>query len=218
VNRFVELSHPIEDGMVTYPGFPPPAITDHVSREASRARYAPGTEFHFGHINMVANTGTYLDAPSHRFADGIDIADLPLARLAALRGVVVDRPGTVRAIPAVTLDGVDVTGRAVLFRTGWDRHWRTEAYGVDHPYLTDACATTLVERGAALVGIDSLNIDDTATGERPIHTALLGAGIPIVEHLCGLDALDGAFTFFAVPAPVRGIGSFPVRAFALSAD
>ena len=213
----MELSHPIEDGMVTYPGFPVPAISDYVSREASRARYAPGTEFHFGHVSMVANTGTYLDAPSHRFADGIDIAGLPLARLAGLAGVVVEWPGPGRAIPAATLDGIDVTDRAVLFRTGWDRHWRTEAYGVDHPYLADACATALVERGATLVGIDSLNIDDTATGERPIHTTLLGAGIPIVEHLCGLDALAGAFTFFAVPAPVRRMGSFPVRAFAIPA-
>src|SRR4051812_24081199 len=212
--RLIDLSHAVEDGMVTYPGLPGPVITDHLSREASRERYALGTEFQIGRIDMVANTGTYLDAPSHRWADGVDLAGLALESLALLPGVVVRDQGP--AIDAGAFDRVAVAGAAVLVHTGWDRHWGTEAYGGGAPFLTEAAATALVDAGAALVGIDSVNIDDVADGSRPAHSILLRAGIPIVEHLRGLEQLVavGPFTFTAVPVPVRGMGTFPVRAFA----
>lgn len=215
--RLVDLSHPIEHGMETYRGLPGPVIEDHLSREASRSHYAAGTEFHIGRITMVANTGTYLDAPAHRFADGADVARLSLSTLADLEGIVVRVAGSAeRAIPASAFQVDDVRGRAVLVHTGWDRHWRTDAYFSGHPFLTAEAAEFLRDAGAALVGIDSLNIDDTDDGTRSAHTALLAAGIPIVEHLRGLDQLtvDG-FRFFAVPAPVRRMGTFPVRAMAL---
>jgi kynurenine formamidase len=216
MRTIVDLSHPITDGMVTYPGLPAPSITDHLSREASRQRYAPGTEFQIGCISMVANTGTYLDTPFHRFEGGWDLADLDLATVVDVAGVVLDGAPTGPAGAGV-LDGFDVGGRAVLVRTGWSSRFGDPGYGdPSHPYLSTELADALVELGAAVVGIDSVNIDGTATGERPVHTALLRAGIPIVEHLRGLEQLDGAapFTFTAVPAPVRGMGTFPVRAFA----
>jgi kynurenine formamidase len=213
--RILDLSHPIEHGMVTYPGLPPPEIGDHLTREASRSRYAPGTEFHIGRISMVANTGTYLDTPFHRLADGTDLSTTPLERMAGLDGVVVDAVGFVE-IGLDLLRGVRLHGRAVLFRTGWSSRWGSDDYFSGHPHLTADAAAFLVEEGAGLVGIDSLNIDGTETGERPAHTALLGAGIPIVEHLCHLDQLPSeGFTFHAAPAPVRGLGTFPVRAYAV---
>ena len=212
--RFVDLSHVVADGLVTYPGLPAPSVGEHVSREASRGRYAEGTTFHIGKIEMIANTGTYLDAPFHRFAGAPDLADLALETLADLPGVVVEAPAGARAIDRLP-DG-ELRGRAVLYRTGWSRHFATPAYADGHPFLTAAVGDALAARGAALVGIDSLNIDDTADGTRPVHTALLRAGIPIVEHLTNLAALprDG-FRFFAVPVKVRGMGTFPVRAFAV---
>jgi kynurenine formamidase len=212
----IDLSHPIVDGMVTYPGLPGPTIGAHLTREQSRERYAAGTEFHIGCIELVGNTGTYLDTPFHRFADGWDLADLALDAVVAVPALVLDGPRT-GATPADVLQGREVVGRAVLVRTGWDRHFGTEAYGaIDHPFLATELADTLVELGASVVGIDSVNVDSTTTGERPVHTTLLGAGVPIVEHLRGLDQLDPAVacTFTAVPAPVRGLGTFPVRAFA----
>lgn len=213
--QLVDLSHTIEAGMATYPGLPGPVLTDHLSREDSRSLYDTGTEFHIGKIDMVSNTGTYLDTPFHRFETGWDLADLPLDTVVNLEGMCV-RPEGPRITPQV-LDGRDIAGRAVLFATGWDRYWRTERYGdSDHPFLASDTARALVSGGARVVGIDSVNIDDTAGGDRPAHTALLGAGIPIVEHLTRLDRLVGiSFRFFAVPAKVRGLGSFPVRAFAL---
>jgi arylformamidase len=211
----VDLSHPIEGGMQTYPGLPPPEIGDHLTRGASRERYAPGTEFHIGRIAMVGNTGTYLDTPFHRYPDGADLATTPLDRMAVLDGVMVDAVGKL-AIDADRLRSVRVTGRAVLIRTDWSRHWGTDAYFTGHPHLTADAATLLVEGEAALVGIDSLNIDGTETGERPVHTALLAAGIPIVEHLSRLDRLPvEGFTFHAAPPAVVGLGTFPVRAFAV---
>jgi kynurenine formamidase len=211
---FVDLSHPIESGMITYPGLPAPVITEHLSREASRERYGEGTEFHIGRIEMIANTGTYLDSPFHRYAGGTDLAGLALSSLADLEGVVVGASS--RAIGPELFDGVEVEGRAVLVRTGWDAHWRTEQYARDNPYLTRAAAEALASRGAALVGIDSLNVDDTADLERPAHTVLLGAGIPVVEHMCNLAELpERGFRFFAVPPMVAGFGTFPVRAFAI---
>jgi kynurenine formamidase len=220
VRRLIDLSHEISDGLVTYPGLPAPQIDEYLTREASQARYAPGTEFSIGRITMIANTGTYLDTPFHRFADGFDLTGLKLEQLVDLEGLLVRVVGEAgRRIGTARLDGLDVKGKAVLIHTGWDRHWATPAYGVDHPFLTAEAATWLAERGAALVGIDSLNIDDGADGERPAHTTLLRAGIPIVEHLTGLEALPtSGFRFTAVPARVRGMGTWPVRAFATIGD
>jgi len=193
-----------------------PAISDWLSRDASQTRYAAGTTFQIGKIELLANTGTYIDAPFHRYDGGKDVADYPLEAVANLKGIVVraiERAG--RALDAGVFRGRDVGGKAVLVHTGWDVHWRTERYGTGHPFLTRAAAEHLIAAGAALVGIDSLNIDDATDGARPAHTLLLGAGIPIVEHLCGLRELpDDGFRFFAVPVKVRGMGSFPVRAFA----
>jgi arylformamidase len=219
--RLVDVSHVVEHGMVTYPGLPAPAIRDWLSREASSTRYAAGTTFQMGRIEMLANTGTYIDAPFHRYAGGKDLADFPLDAVADLEGVVVratERQGAARALDAPRFQGLEVAGKAVLVHTGWDAHWRTDRYGQGHPYLTRGAAEHLVAAGAALVGIDSLNIDDSADGSRPVHTLLLGAGIPIVEHLRGLDQLPVAgFRFFAVPVKVKGMGSFPVRAFGIVA-
>jgi kynurenine formamidase len=214
----IDLSHVVADGTVTYPGLPAPVIRDHLSRDASRSRYAPGTEFQIGRIEMVANTGTYVDAPFHRYAGGTYLAGLALDVLADLDGLVVRIPaGAPAAIDTGAFAAIDPRGRAVLVHTGWDRHWGTPAYGAGgHPFLTRAAAEHLAQAGARLVGIDSLNIDDATDGTRPAHTVLLGAGIPIVEHLTGLARLpDTGFRFFAVPPKVRGMGSFPVRAFAL---
>lgn len=216
--RIVELSHEIRHGMVTYPGLPGPEITDHLARAASPSAYAPGTEFHIARISMVANTGTYLDTPSHRFADGADLAGVGLSRLADLAGVVVPLVGRQeRAVDTPALVPSEVTGRAVLLHTGWDRHWGSEGYGSGgYPYLLAEAADWLVDQQAALVGIDSVNIDDNTDGERPAHTKLLAAGIPIVEHLCGLGELPPeGFRFHAAPPRVYGMGTFPVRAYAV---
>jgi arylformamidase len=213
--RFVDLSHAVEHGMTTYPGLPGPVICDYLSREASRERYAPGVEFQIGRIEMVGNTGTYLDSPFHRFADGKDLARLALESLAELDAVVVRASPTGRAVDRAAFDGIDVGGRAVLVQTGWDIHWRTPTYLAGNPFLTAAAAEHLATEGAALVGIDSLNIDDIGDPARPVHSTLLGSGIPIVEHLCNLGALpDAEFRFSAVPAKVVGFGTWPVRAFA----
>ena len=211
----IDLSHTVFDGLVTYKGLPAPVVCDFLSREASKPHYADGTTFHIGRIDMVANTGTYIDAPFHRYADGDDIAALKLGDIADVDGVCVRVPGAVRAIDASHFDGVDVAGRAVLVATGWSRHWNTEAYFEGHPYLTEAAAVLLRERGARIVGIDSYNIDDTDDGRRPVHTVLLGAGIPIVEHLNDPGRLpESGFRLHAVPPKVQGLGTFPVRAFA----
>src|SRR5262245_46445492 len=213
----IDVSHVIEDGMITYRGLPAPVICDFLSREQSRSHYARGTEFHIGKIEMVANTGTYLDSPFHRYADGKDMSELPLDRLANLDAIVIradHRRG--RAIRRSAFEGHKLQGKAVLIHTGWDRHWRTDQYFEGHPFLTADAAQFLVETGAALVGIDSLNIDDTADMTRPVHTVLLGAGVPVAEHLTELVKLpDADFRFFAVPVKVKGMGTFPVRAFGL---
>lgn len=216
MSEIIDLSHPIENGMITYSGLPGPKITDHLSREASRGHYAEGTTFQIGSIEMVANTGTYIDAPFHRYADGRDLSQFNLATVANLDGMVFRSFTDIRAIsPDLFLDR-DINGKAVLVHTGWDRHWSTDRYFEGHPYLTRESAEYLKTAGAVLVGIDSLNIDDNTDGTRPAHTILLGAEIPIVEHMCNLESLpDSGFKFFAVPAPVSGMGSFPVRAFAL---
>ena len=215
--RLVDLSHVIEHGMTTYPGLPGPHICDFWTREASAENYEDGSSFQIGRIDMVANTGTYLDSPFHRYADGMDLADLRLASLADLPGMVVRRPWENEiATDESHLGGLDVRGKAVLIHTGWDRHWRTDRYGSDHPFLTAAAAQWLIDNGAALVGIDSNNIDDTRVPARPAHTKLLGADIPVCEHMTGLGQLpDGGFRFSAVPPKVRGMGTFPVRAYAV---
>ena len=216
-SRFIDLSHTVADGTVTYPGLPSPVICDFLSREESRGHYAPGTEFQIGRIDMVSNTGTYVDAPFHRYADGKDLSELPLESLADLEAVVVRaESGRGKAIDASAFDGLDVAGKAVLVHTGWSRHWNTDEYLTGHPYLTGDAAHHLREAGAALVGIDSLNIDGTHTGERPVHSELLAHDIPIAEHLTHLDALpDSGARFFAVPVKVKAFGTFPVRAFAM---
>jgi kynurenine formamidase len=215
--RLIDVSHTVEDGLVTYPGLPAPLVCDFLSREASRALYAGGTTFQIARIEMVANTGTYVDAPFHRFADGADLAQLDLARLADLDGLVIDAEGSAGAVDVRHFRGLDVRGKAVLVRTDWDRHWATPAYFTGHPYLTREAAELLRDGGAALVGIDSLNIDDVRDGFRPVHTTLLGAGVPIAEHLCGLAALPRTgFRFHAVPVKFRGVGTFPVRAYAVT--
>jgi len=213
--ELIDVSHVVEDGMITYKGLPAPIVCDWLSREESRQRYAPGTEFHIGRIDMVANTGTYLDSPFHRYADGDDLSQLRLESIADLPCRVVRCDvGAGRAVDSVPLSASEVRGAAVLFRTGWDRHWRTDAYFEGHPFLTERVARWLRDSGALLVGIDSMNIDNTDTGERPVHSTLLRAGIPIVEHLRGLDVVPEAEArFFAVPVKVKGMGTFPVRAF-----
>ena len=224
--------------MVTYKGLPPPIISDFLSRSSSQERYASGTEFQIGKIEMIANTGTYVDSPFHRFEAGNDLAALELESLANLDGLVVRHVGNAeraleiaafeemrfefpfvndRGISIEEVSQLDVRGKAVLFHTAWDMRWRTDDYANGkHPFLTEAAAEFLASAGAALVGIDSLNIDDATTGARPAHSILLAHNIPIVEHLCGLRELpDQGFQFFAVPPKIRGFGSFPVRAFAI---
>ncbi len=213
--RFLDLSHAVEHGVVTYKGLPAPVICDYLSRADSRAHYAPGTEFAIGRIDMVANTGTYVDSPFHRYANGKDLAQLPLESLAELDALVVDLPRGARALEPAVLAKLELAGRAVLVRTGWSRHYATEQYFEGHPFVTRAAAELLVARGAKLVGIDSLNIDDTKDGTRPAHTLLLGAEIPIAEHLTNLaDLPREGFRFTAVPVKVKAFGTFPVRAYA----
>jgi kynurenine formamidase len=212
----IDLSHTVEDGLITYRGLPAPVICDYLTREASSAHYAEGTTFQIGKIEMVANTGTYLDSPFHRFIDGDDLSQIDLMQMANLPGVLVRVPFGQRAVTAAAFAGLDVRGKAILVHTGWARHWKTDAYFEGHTFLTEDAALHLRDAGAALVGVDSYNIDDTADQRRPVHTALLRADILIVEHLCGLEHLpDGApFRFYAVPVKVAGFGTFPVRAFA----
>lgn len=215
MGRLLDLSHSVEEGMTTYPGLPGPVVSEHLSRADSRANYEPGTEFLIGRIEMVGNTGTYLDTPYHRYHDGFDLAQLPLEDVADLPGVCIESSGP--GLGPETIEGVDLGGKAVLFATGWDRHWRADDYGApEHPFVSAGLAEALVTGGAVLVGIDSVNIDDTRTGSRPAHSVLLAAGIPVVEHLTGLASLVGkSFRFFAVPPKVHAFGTFPVRAFAL---
>jgi kynurenine formamidase len=215
--RAVDLSHVIVDGMLTHPGIPAPVISTFLTHEASAARYAPGTTFEIGRIDLVANTGTYVDTPAHRFPGGADLAELELGSVVDLDGVLVDCRGRAdKAIGPEAFEGVLVAGRAVLVATGWDAHWGTETYLSDNPFLTEAAAQRLVEAGAALIGIDSLNVDSLADPQRPAHTAILRAGIPLVEHLTGLGELPTeGWRFFAVPPRIHGMATFPVRAFAL---
>ena len=213
----VYLSHVIEPGMITYKGLPAPLICDHLSRGQSRQHYAEGTEFQIDRIEMVGNTGTYLDTPYHRYADGYDLAGLDLEKISNCPGVVVRLEGMeARAIDWAAFAASEVGGKAVLVHTGWDRHWRTDRYFEGHPFLTQAAAAFLRDQGAVLVGIDSFNIDDTDGNSRPVHSTLLAAGIPIVEHMTNLGALPvSSFRFTAAPPKVQKMGTFPVRAHAI---
>lgn len=223
MSRFIDLSHTIEHGLITYEGLPSPIICDFLSREQSRQHYAEGTEFQIGKIEMVANTGTYLDSPFHRYEDGKDLSELQLCSLANLDGIVISAKGQEqrakgeeeRAIDTNAFESLDVKGKALLIHTDWSQHWRTDKYFEGtHPFLTKDAAQFLADGGAALVGIDSYNIDDTADLTRPAHSILLDAGIPIVEHMCKFEELpDSGFRFFATPAKVKGMGTFPVRGF-----
>ena len=215
-HKLIDLSHEIEHGMITYKGLPAPIICDFLSREESRKHYTEGTEFSIGKIEMVANTGTYVDSPFHRFADGMDLAELPLESLADLEGIVVRVQHSARAVSPDVFHGLSLTGRAVLIHTGWARHWRTDQYFEGHPFLTRAAAQFLADSGTAFVGIDTYNIDDTTDGTRPAHTILLGNRIPICEHMCALENLPAeGFRFHAAPVKVKAFGTFPVRAYAV---
>jgi kynurenine formamidase len=214
--KLIDLAHTVEHGMISYRGMPGPVITEYRSREASKQFYAPGTEFQIGKIEMVANTGTYVDSPFHRFPEGRDLSELSLESVANLSGIRISNPA--RDIGPQCFQGKDLAGKAVLVHTGWARHWGTQRYFENPPFLTREAAEFLVVEGVALVGIDSMNIDDPGDGTRPVHTALLRANITVVEHLTNLEQLppDG-FRFFAVPVKVKSFGSFPVRAFAIVA-
>lgn len=214
MKKMLDLSHTIEDGLVTYKGLPAPIICDYLSREESKKHYAEGTTFQIGKIEMCANTGTYLDSPFHRYEDGKDLSELNLESLASLEGVKVVVDEAVTAIGKEVFGDVDVHGKAVLVQTGWSRHWNTDQYFEGHPFLTEEAAVYLKQNEAKLVGIDSLNIDDNRGQERPVHSTLLGADILIVEHLCNLNTVPlSGFTFYAVPVKIKAIGTFPVRAF-----
>jgi kynurenine formamidase len=214
-STLIDLSHTIEDGMVTYKGLPAPVICDYLSRENSKQFYEPGTEFQIGKIEMVSNTGTYVDCPFHRYPEGDDLSQVDVTRFANLDGVLVKadfQKGM--AVGKEFFENLHVNGKAVLVHTNWSRHWRTDAYFENHSFVTEEAALYLRDRGAVLVGIDSHNIDDTRTRRRPVHSILLGAGILIVEHMCNLDKIPaGPFRFNAVPPKFKGVGTFPVRAY-----
>ncbi|HWV34208.1 MAG TPA: cyclase family protein [Thermomicrobiales bacterium] len=213
-SSFIDLSHTVEAGMITYKGLPAPVICDYLSREASREIYAPGTEFQIGRIELVGNTGTYLDSPFHRYADGEDLSEIGLERLADLPVTVVHTSGTTRIGPEFFPAASEIRGHAVLVHTGWSRHWRTDAYFEHYPYLTADAARHLVDSGVALVGIDSYNVDADDDLSRPVHTQVLGAGIPIIEHMTNLEAVpDRGARLYAAPVRFKGVGTFPVRVF-----
>ena len=216
-HRLVELNHVIRDGMTTYPGLPGPVMRPHLTREASRKVYAPGAEFQIDHISLVGNTGTYVDSPFHRYASGTDLAGLPLERLADLPITVARLTGSARrGVEVTALAALPIQGCAVLLHTGWDVHWGTPRYGDGAPFLTGSAARWLVDSGAVLVGIDSINIDDASDAERPAHSTLLSAGVPVLEHLTGLDQLPATGArLHAAPLRIERFGTFPVRAYAV---
>ncbi len=215
--RLIDLSHEIGHGTVTYKGLPAPIICDFLSREASRDIYEAGTEFHIGKIEMVANSGTYVDSPFHRYADGKDLAELPLESLVDLPGIVVDATRAGTSLNKHVFESCELEGRAVLVRTDWSRHWGTDQYFESHPFLTEDAAVFLRNAGVKIVGIDSYNIDDVSGRTRPVHSTLLAADIPIVEHMTNLSAVpaSAAFRFHAAPVKVRRFGTFPVRCYAV---
>jgi kynurenine formamidase len=213
--RFVEVSHAIEPGMKTYPGLPEPRAEVLFDYAASRERYHGKAEFLIASLHVCGNTGTYVDSPRHRYRDGADLAHLPLESVAHVPVVKVDaRGGTARGIGSKRFEGINVTGKAVLVNTGWSQHFRTDRYFHSHPFLSSDACELLVRGGARFVGIDSLNIDDTEDSARAAHTLLLGAGIPVCEHMTNLEQLEAAGGFLhAVPIAWMGGASFPVRAY-----
>lgn len=215
--KIIDLSHTIENGLVTYKGLPAPVICDYLSREQSRNIYEEGTEFQIGKIEMVANTGTYIDCPFHRYEYGKDFAALPAELFTDIEGIKVNVPyQRQKAIDASYFTNLELKGRAVLVHTGWSEHWRTDTYFENHPYLSEDAAIFLKDQGVRLVGIDSHNIDDTAKKSRPVHSTLLAQEIFIIEHLCNLDQLpSNGFSFTALPPRIKGLGTFPVRAIAI---
>ena len=215
MKKLIDLSHTVKEGLITYKGLPAPLICDFLSREESKKHYGEDTAFHIGKIEMVANTGTYIDAPFHRYEEGKDISELDLSSLAAIPAVKVSIPETMTKIGPEFFQGLALENKAVLIQTNWSRYWNTEQYYEGHPHLTKEAAEFLKTQNVALVGIDSLNMDDTTDGKRPAHTILLGADILIVEHMRNLEQLpESGFDFYAVPVKVKGMGTFPVRAFA----
>ena len=212
MSRYIDLSHTIKDGLITYPGLPAPVVCDFLTREESVQKYDHGETFQISKIDMVANTGTYIDVPFHRFESGQDLAQVEVEKFVNLEGVVI------RAVDQYAVDvsyfaDLDLADKAVLVNTGWSRYWGTETYLSNNPFLTADAGKFLKDQGVKLVGIDSLNIDDTLSNSRPVHSTLLGANILIVEHLCNLEALPAAgFSFTALPPKIEKVGSFPVRA------
>ena len=216
MKRLIDVSHTIEHGMITYKGLPAPIVCDYLSREDSRNIYEPGTEFQIGKIELISNTGTYVDCPFHRYADGEDLSEVGVERFAELEGIVIraDFEAGIE-IGKNFFENHALGGKAVLVNTNWSKHWRTDAYFENHPFLTEEAAVYLRDQKVKLVGIDSYNIDDTRTKRRPVHSTLLKAGILIAEHLCNLHSLpDRNFIFNAVPPKFKGVGTFPVRAYA----
>ena len=214
--KLIDLSHVIEDGMITYKGLPAPIVCDWLSFDDSHSHYDPGTEFSMQTATLHSNTGTYMDTPRHRYRDGHDLCGLPLERVCDVDGICVDATREDRRIGAKVFAGLYLAGKAVLVRTGWDRHWRTDQYFEDHPFLSEEAAIYLRAQNISVVGIDSYNIDDTSGGTRPVHSVLLGAGIPIVEHMTNLGELpQQGFRFTAVPPKIKDMGTFPVRAHAI---
>jgi kynurenine formamidase len=212
--KYIDLSHTIQDGIITYKGLPAPIICDYLSREESRKHYGEGTEFQIGKIEMVSNTGTYIDVPFHRYANGKDLSEIPIDKMAGLEGIIVHIDENKKEINEDVFYDLDIEGKAVLIHTGWDQYWNTDQYFENHPYLTEKAAQYLMDKRAALVGIDSVNIDDTSGKDRPVHTTLLGQEILIVEHLCNLKQISTEnFLFYAVSPKIKDFGTFPVRAF-----
>lgn len=211
----IDVSHVVRDGMTTYKGLPTPIICDYLTREASKKNYGEGASFQIGVITMSSNTGTYVDTPFHRYEDGKDLSQIALSSLANLNTVKITVHDDMEITPA-HFEGLDIKGKAVLIETNWSRHWETDAYFENHPYVSESAALYLRDQGVVFVGIDSYNIDDTRGTSRPCHTILLGADIPICEHMTNLSALPtSGFKFFAVPVKVEGMGTFPVRAFGI---
>ncbi|MBN2272787.1 MAG: cyclase family protein [Bacteroidales bacterium] len=214
--KIIDLSHTIAHGMNTYQGIPAPVIRDFLSREESKKNYEEGTEFHIGIIEIASNTGTSIDVPFHRYPEGADLSEMALGTLTGLDGILVEAPvNSTIAIDESFFEDLNIEGKAVLIYTGWDIYWQTEQYRQGHPFLTEAAAKMLAGKKARLVGIDTFNIDDTRVRIRPVQSTLLMAGIPIIEHLCNLSLLPAeGFRFYCVPPKIKGLGSFPVRAFA----
>jgi len=212
----IDVSHKVEDGMQTYKGLPAPIICDYLTREASKSHYEQGTSFQIGVVTLCSNTGTYVDVPFHRYEEGEDLSEISLAKLANLDCIKIIIPESVQEIEVKHVENIELKGKAILFQTGWSKHWGSDQYFERHPFVTEKVAVLLRDAGVVFVGIDSYNIDDVSGNARPCHSTLLKAGIPICEHMTGLDQLPiKYFRFFAVPVKMKGMGTFPVRAFGL---